>query len=365
MIIQIVLGLCILASNNPADDRVYVSDDFELSTKNPICGLQAMMVAAQSLGKDVDISSYLTSDLISTEKGSSVRDLSKLASLIGLTAIPVSEIDSFFLKHISSPIVLNLAVRSEAKCDGHWITFLGAVNGKWKVYDPNASPALQLVRPSDILTRFKGVGIIVSDENGTTTAWRSRLLSITARFVLFVGVFLFVGLSAKNIQGLAVWVQISRMTTTIIVASIFFFWFDAENVLRNLDSARWMTIDGSTTQVFRPAQYGHIKDEQAQRTHGICLVDARTKHARAISIPGSIQIGVDMNIEEFRASAQKIDKARPIVVFCNSISCSWANIVGQRFAAFGYEDISIYESGMVGYLEHQKMESAYASRNKN
>ncbi len=85
--------------------------------------------------------------------------------------------------------------------------------------------------------------------------------------------------------------------------------------------------------------------QQMKKPH--FLVDARTKAAYAWShIPGALSVPINSGLISFSSAAQLLSVDLPVVVYCQSDRCSWADEVASQLRGRGVKNIRIYRGGM-------------------
>ena len=77
-----------------------------------------------------------------------------------------------------------------------------------------------------------------------------------------------------------------------------------------------------------------------------CIIDARFEADYLIGhIGDAINIPITADQEMIRARLKHLSKYYPLIVYCQSDACSYAEIVSQKLMAESYMNISFYSGG--------------------
>jgi hypothetical protein len=331
-------------------------DDLLPEQRGPVCGILAMKVAIESLGGSIELSQILSKRYLSDSRlGSSDLDLVRLATDHNMQTNVYRSLNISALQSLKSPALLHLKTRSDKRCGGHWVTFLGCENGRLIVYDSLKRGSLATIIPADLLTRWNGHTILVS-RHPIAGAEKFNLgcASIVDRlFALLVCLTSVLSLvHFSNELGLI------RKTISLLLGGIFAASVlqatDRNSIAYNWFSATWMTtpsieLDAASFEDFSRAKVAGN------------LVDARTAQAgKQLKVPGAVAIGVDWDLAEFRDGMERLCRMQQVVVFCNSRSCPWADNVGKRLKTAGFSDVRVFRRGIVGYLEEVSLQDLRA-----
>lgn len=117
-------------------------------SSGPYCGLYCLYALMKMAGEEVDFEELVKNEYLGTRKGSSIAELKKAAEDYGLSAIPVGKLSSPGLQNCPYPVILHVKSEIGSGQYDHYELFLGAENGKAKIFDPpnpdygEASPIL-------------------------------------------------------------------------------------------------------------------------------------------------------------------------------------------------------------------------------
>lgn len=321
----------------------------------PICGLLSFHAASKAIGKDIPLESLLDGKYISDARfGSNSYDLEQLAFDQGMFTASFDYLNATNLENSYLPCILSLKKRSDAKCEGgHWVVYLGMENGKAIIYDSLATPPVSPVKFSELMTRWDGHAIQVSGAPITQANKVVLMLPSLMKFFI-IGVLCFLLAGVIDIFSKRWSKSMTAVSILVALVSICIFWqyFNNHSVYHNPTSAFWMAETIKEKVGFPEATFEEVVELSTKRSACGALIDARAERDFSVStIPGAISVGVNLGVVEFRRAVSTLDRSDPIIVFCSSKSCIWAEIVAKRLRLFGFENIKIFRRGIVGYVE--------------
>jgi Peptidase C39 family len=126
------------------------------------CGLYCVYSALSAIGRDVPFETLLRPRYLSSWEGSSIKELRQAVIDAGAHAIALSGLGAESLRSARKPMVLHVASDGQLKRYNHWVVFCGMENEKALLLD--APNPMQLVPLSDILARWDGTALVVSDD---------------------------------------------------------------------------------------------------------------------------------------------------------------------------------------------------------
>ena len=91
-----------------------------------------------------------------------------------------------------------------------------------------------------------------------------------------------------------------------------------------------------------------VTSEQARAmlSRGVVFVDARHEFDyQAGHIPGAINVPIGATVEQRRASMASVPKSAKLVIYCQSLSCPYAEVVARRLERDGYTHVSMFRAG--------------------
>ena len=304
------------------------------------CGVYAFAYAASTLGKRVPLLELVSERYMTSEFGSSARDLELAAEDYGLSSFAVANSSPYLLRVHDGPAILHF--RNLAGIGGHWVVFEGFNDrGEMLICDlPDETSAYPV---ADVLTYWDGNAVLLSKEGIKPWALPvARLMQswpVLGIAVLFSGIGWLASRVGPNCR---------RSRTLIVLAAIGIFglcWtsFSSLGYLRNPEAVL-LTLGHDAF-----GSRGKIKVVDELPPH-VNLIDARlTSDFQREHIPGSLNIPVDSRLAHLHRLVTDIDLAEPIAVYCNNARCDWADKVALKLSSIGYTDVSIYRPGFQGY----------------
>jgi|GEM_PF-7113255 len=214
-----------------------------------------------------------------------------------------------------------------------------------------------------LMTRWDGASIIcsVGDSRQESVSMAVvRAYQFAPRLLLVVICFMLLGISSRNFSR----TRTSRLFfVTVISASAAFCWqmLDSSSLLRNLDAARWMAADSEDSATISRCErpYTEILNEKRP----FVLVDARpVPYCQIHTLPGARLAGIELHLDEMRLRLRDVGKYTPIVVYCQSNQCQWAELVAKRIRATGFQNTSVFVPGVNGIQEYLAIQAARVQR---
>ena len=83
------------------------------------------------------------------------------------------------------------------------------------------------------------------------------------------------------------------------------------------------------------------------------LIDARVRADFDYAhIDKAINLPISTSFHEFSRFAAKVDRTRPVIVYCQSVNCQWAAKTCHRFKCFGI-DSQVFVGGYEMYVRQK------------
>jgi rhodanese-related sulfurtransferase len=221
----------------------------------------------------------------------------------------------------------------------HWILFLGFTDyDRVAIYDPpNHRSEISL---AELLAVWDGYGIIVS-QHPTTTSFSIpydwlliTAVELAAYFLIRKYVSAFKTIALLSIVGGVAW------------------GLSPHGLLRKpqatgIISARYFP------QPIRELTY---EEFQLARNEGHSVyVDARPSDSyNALKIPDSINIPVNAGLLQWHEITANYSRDKPMICFCLSKTCGWADAVANQLHHLGFRDVSIYRGGIADWMQHKQ-----------
>ncbi|MGD0766585.1 MAG: rhodanese-like domain-containing protein [Tepidisphaeraceae bacterium] len=323
-------------------------------TSNPAaCGINCAYAALRVLGKNVRWLDLAKSDYISSPKGSSLGDLVKAIQDQGAYVTPMQGLSGATLAEIRWPMILNVKHDPDSLQYDHWVLAMSESGGWLRILD--APSEMQEIRPSRLAGRWNGVGLIVTDRPlGRGALLKIQWLQIR-QSLLYLIPLIMAGALVR-----AIWRRARARTTgghlfvetagVVVVAGFIGFCyhlFSDDGLLKRSDATETVMRARFSSFVAKV----NVEQARKMRASGVTFVDARlpedyqTGHiADAINIP----IGAPAVVR--RSVLGSIRPDAPIVVYCQSQSCTYSDEVAKTLAGDGYTNLFVFRDGWVGWI---------------
>ncbi|CCO24668.1 rhodanese-like domain-containing protein [Maridesulfovibrio hydrothermalis] len=90
---------------------------------------------------------------------------------------------------------------------------------------------------------------------------------------------------------------------------------------------------------------------EAYDSGNVVVVDARSDMDYGMGhVPGSLNIPSWAIGDELEAMAAQIEQGKPIIIYCDGLSCGKSMIVAKKLVEKGFRDVSVYTDGIDGWL---------------
>ena len=316
------------------------------------CGLHCVYSTFKLAGKNVEFAELVKPEYLGSQKGSSLSELEKAVRDYGMFAGIATRLTTASLRKSEYPVILHVKSDLGSKKYDHYELFLGAVDGKAKLFNP--PEPVRLVPFRDLAPRWDGIGLVVSarppDVNALFAVERERLMMYAA-----IGAVLVLGahmarrrllalagaLSRRRLLALSAG-QCAALGLATILFGIIHHLVNDEGLLAN--SSATASVQRALGDTFIPK----INERDVRRllAGDAVFVDARfSRDFKRGHIKDAINIPVDANDAERQDAVAEIDRNSEIVVYCQSIGCKFANEVAVKLMAEGFSDICIFRGG--------------------
>lgn len=172
------------------------SDDSTSSTTEntplPLCGVYCLYAYTKLIGRDVQIEALIDTADVNPTLGVSLAQLLHMTTEIGLHAMPLKNLTEVSLRRAPSPMILHLkGLSSDGPRIDHYILFLGVEGAFARIYDP-PKPA-QLIPISELTRRWRGIGVLLSEDPIPSTALYSNptmgaVSTLLVSFLILLGI---------------------------------------------------------------------------------------------------------------------------------------------------------------------------------
>jgi rhodanese-related sulfurtransferase len=221
----------------------------------------------------------------------------------------------------------------------HWILYLGCEQGKVRIYDPPRESGT--LTTTELLSIWDGVAIVVSRKGQGSDGLDSSLMPAamsTSALLLVVAAFAILdGLSKRT----AAWKAI--LLSTLLLAGIAHV-FQQTGFVHGRDAIR--NVQSAFFSVPIP-KLGLSDLKELLDAKKCVLVDARPSDAfETFHLPEAVNLPIHSGFLRIRQAASELETAAPVVVYCQSETCPWADAVAKQLVSQGREEVYVYSGGV-------------------
>ena len=297
------------------------------------CGLFCVHAALRAYDVEMPFEKLVAPEFLTGRFGSSVSDIQRALAEGGLVGHPISGMSAEQLRAQPGPVLLHVKAPTAGPDYQHWMLFLGTSDGELKVYDPPSD--VGRLTSEELLAIWDGVAVVVTKPGSSAY----RLPSL--RFV-----FLLLGSAAMLLA-------FSNARSSVAIIGVIALVIGVATHVRFGEGLRGSekAIAIVQSQYFE-AQFSELSYEglQEQLESGCTLIDARLPHAyEAGHIATARNLPVTSGYVRLKRTAREIPTDQPIVVYCQSHRCRWADHVAEQLSVMGLRRVSLYRGGMNGW----------------
>lgn len=328
------------------------------ASSDPFCGVFCLYAALRMQGKEADLHDLIVPEYIGSPKGSSLFELQRAATDFGLHAETITHISTGFLKRYRYPVILHVKSSPTSKAYDHFVLYLGTADGKARIFDP---PGLMLLLPfRELLPRWSGNVLLLAPQpikrlRMIAAANVHSLLCIVpvaalVLFVLWAKTRIRMKATATSVQRLGLsGVQAAAAGAFAVVLSMAWHGLWSGGFLLNAEAVAALQLAHRSD--FMPRV--HWRTVHKRDATDTILIDARrTRDYARGHIRRAINIPVDANDTELAAAVTGISRQSPVIVYCQSVRCRFAEQVAVRLAEIGFCDISLFPGGWEEWSSH-------------
>lgn len=327
----------------------------------PHCGLYCVYSMIGLLGHQADFQDLVKPEYLGDHEGSSLSELRRAARAFGLNAEPAGRLSTSGLSRCPYPGILHVRSHSESPKYDHYELFLGVEKGKARLFNPPETP--RLVSFADLATRWDGKALFISNgpiETDLILApdrrWLLRYSVIGSLVILaaYVGKQVWLSLvpviTRRWALGLSVGQAAAVGLAALLSGGAYHFFCD-EGLLANAVATQ--SLQKGYVANFIP-KVAAKRVESLLGTDTI-FIDARlTPDYDRGHLNGAISLPVDANETMWNNRTNTIPKDKPIIVYCQSDRCKFAERVSARLIGDGFSGISIYRGGWSDWTAKEK-----------
>ncbi len=324
------------------------------TTQTPHCGLYCIFLVMTATGQERAFSDLVRPEYLDAPNGSTLSGLKKAAEDGGLHAEIVCAVSPRVLRMYPHSMILHVKGTPTSRSYDHYLLLLGVDGPRAWVLDPPGP--VRSISMAELAARWDRKGLVLSSQpiESTGLIWRER-----ARLSLIAGAVVLVLLLANRLAPRVRWsemipaasgrlagsaLQAAGLLLTSLLIGLAFHAVTQGGFLAYPDG---MT---ATQQAHASDFIPRIELDIARQLHeqGVTFVDARQKRDfDAGHVKGAISIPVDANDAARSHAIRELSPGDPIVVYCQSVNCSFADIVAGRLRLDGFFRTSILPGGWV------------------
>ena len=340
---------------------VIVSTSSNCRSSDAYCGVHCVFACADILDRNGihPFEDLLTVEFVDSNKGSSAAALVKALDLFQLNGSVMTNIGLFDLGLSNTPIILHVRSSMVSPSYDHWIVYVGESKDKLiRVIDPNIG--LTEISLAELGCRWDGSGVVVSTSKRDARLFKfftslNRgflvLLSIVVTAAFWAMAARFPGNSNRGQWVSAIAIFFGLSATTGIAVDLC-----RNRLLLDRDASGSLVASHQATN-FETIDITTLQKAIATRT---VLIDSRRGVDFELgTIPGALSLPVDCSPTEFEKLVVRISAKHPLVVFCQSESCLYADAIARRMALHGFREIKIFRGGYIAWQKHNAHQESH------
>ncbi len=326
--------------------------------KYPHCGLYCVYTMIGMLGREVDFRDLVKPEYIASPEGSSLMELRRAALDFGVHAEPVGRLTKRGLQCCPYPAILHVRSHAASPKYDHYELFLGTEKDRVRLYSPPEAP--RLVEFRDLMPRWDGRALFVSDSPidsaAILTADRQRwllygMIGVLVVLAAHVGQRIWLSIAGRVPRGWSLGLSVGQAMVlglaALLCGGFYHFAYD-EGLLANATATQ--ALQKGHTEDFIPK----LSARKVRRLLGteVLFVDARLAddYERG-HLDNAISLPIDANDAVWEATVATIPQRAPIVAYCQSARCQFAEKISLRLKEEGYRDVAIFKGGWVEWVE--------------
>ena len=349
------LSVIVLAASCICDTVLAASSAPARRPSGPSCGLLCVRGSFCVVGeKPPELGDLFLPRYIGSRLGSSSEELAAAVTDHGLHAFAFQNLTPRSLARLNRPVILHVSAAASARAYSHWILFCGAEGGKFRVIDFPDDP--RMMTAGELAAIWDGNGIVISKEPVNPLGLQlSFLFWEVAPLLAAVGLALsLLASGASRYGGNAPMKAFFGFCGISIVVIALTSW---RHVVRGDGFVQNDQSTNRVVQTFQPADAQRIRHRQD--LHEILqknpiIVDARlSRDYQAGHIEGAISIPVRSTRSALLSELPQSGKDRPVLVYCQSDRCPFAEQISRRISAEGFSNTIIYSGGWLDWQASQ------------
>ena len=318
-----------------------------------------MYVYLRLQGEEVSVEELVKPEYISKPNGSSLADLASLGEAYGYHAKAIAGLTVSSLNVVELPIVLNFGRYVDAGKPGHFVLLTEINELECEIVNP--SSGIERISVSELAARWDGNALLLSKQPMKMSLLQRSQLLFAGKW-LFV-MLLLVLLSLRAIGATNSWAEASfgyRSTKRRPVRSFLLLAGSACLIglaYETVGAGMLFSLsDGATLELEKRSGAFIARwtpSELDPRRSQVIVIDSRqTLDFNAGHINGALSIPPSSSAEYCQAAMSGVPKDKDVIVYCQSESCPYAEIVTRRLMSLGWRNIRILSGGWVAWERH-------------
>ncbi len=327
-------------------------------THKPYCGLYAIYAAAKLAGKEIDFGELVKPKYLNSRKGSTLTDLLRAAVDNGFQARVVHNLTINDLRRSPYRMILYVKATAESTEYNHYELLTEKVGDGARLLNPPIS--LEVVSFRELAPRWSGSALVLSTTPIDMTVFnrprRSAMIACASACIAVVmAMRLFLRRLwtwAKDLLQSAVGASLGQIGLLGAAACLC-------GVLYHIgNEAGFLVLPDGVSACQRAHVTTFLPKIGVNRTRRLLGDGARVIDARMPEdyenghLEGAVNIPVGTSREQcLEAMSGPLDS--PIVVYCQSLKCPYAEEVAANLVAGGYSNIYIFKGGWREWMQSE------------
>lgn len=317
------------------------------SSGGPYCGVYCVYSALNSFGILVSFEELLDPKYIGSGMGSTIAELRAAVEDFGGHSIAMQGLTAGTLRTAAHPIILHVRRPGLDLPYAHWVLFLGMDGEYARIVDPPNS--VQLLSLPELLALWDGAGLIVSPEPINRAPIRG-MAYVEQIVLLFLVLAVCIGWRAAFPR--ARWAGPAAFAATSVLAALTYHVVHDQGILTNR-TAMAQVMGAHFKPTLAQVTTDEVTDMIAQSD--VLFIDARYPgDYKAGHLPGAVSLPVYSGLVERRDMLAAVDSKRRVVVYCQSESCHWGDIIAGDLMFRGYKNVAVYRGGYREWRERER-----------
>jgi rhodanese-related sulfurtransferase len=325
----------------------------------PYCGIVSAWVVLRHFDKSVEFRDLIDVKYVGSWDGSTGLQVQEALRSGGIESRAMSRTNPSTLAACRGPVILHTRSRS-SPLYRHWVTWLGRDETGLRILDPALGSVT--MTEADLLAQWDGL-MIAPVESLPAGPWfqlatYSEYLLPASLGGILLGALTVFGSRMRFAMHSSRLVQGGFQAATLIVCGIglgtgLAAW--APGGLKTSSSAV-ATIAGLYPGEFlQEATLDDVRQAAADQSRVTVLIDCRlTSSVQHGTVPSAINLPVDATAADESRILAGVDPTQPVILFCQSESCGFDEVVARRLIGRGFTDIRLFHEGYVGWKNWTK-----------